>query len=226
MPPRKTFRLETHSKEHVEPFRTLKSLREIDLRGEGGFRGRYRLYRATWVAEARDMVRRRKLYCWLFDGPLVVGTFKAYEFDTGYIYDDDFCMVMDDESNSFMELADIATHFWPEIFDSIFCHGTLVYIDRLAVIPGHARNSEWAGIMRRIIEIEYPNRAVLALKAFPTDYEKLEHNEGLDIRQRALIRLYRRELSVRPFPGRAGREGWLYAITPRFKDDIPEPVEL
>ncbi|BCB17916.1 hypothetical protein OCUBac02_08100 [Bosea sp. ANAM02] len=199
----------------------MKLLREIDLSRQGGFKGRYRIYKARWVAEAPNMISLRKLYCWLFDKQNLVGSFKIYEFDADLMDDDQFCYLMDAESNSVMELAENLTFFWPEIFDSIFVHGKLVYADYLAVDPKHARHGEWAAIMRRIIEIEFPDRALLALKAFPIDYDTIDHTRGLEIRQRALMRLYRRAMGVRPFPGQAGEMGWMYAIGPRFIEDIP-----
>ncbi len=218
---RKTYRREKLSAEEHERFRDLKMLRDIDLTDQGGFKGRYRIYRARWVAEAPNMISLRKLYCWLFDRDKLVGSFKIYEFDADLMDDDQFCFLMDAESNSIMELAEYLTYFWPEIFDSIFIHGRLVYVDFLAVEQQHARYSKWAAILRRIIEIEYPNRAMLALKAFPIDYDTVDHSLGLEIRQRALMRLYRKQLRVQLFPDEAGRSGWMYAIGPKFTDEIP-----
>lgn len=220
---RKTYRREEIGPEEHERFRELKLLREIDLSGQGGFRGQYRTYKTRWVAEAPNMISLRKLYCWLFDGGKLIGSFKIYEFDADLMDDDQFCYLMDAESNSVMELAEYLAYFWPKIFDSVFIHGKLVYVDYLAVDPRHARRGEWAAIMRLILEIEYPDRALLALKAFPIDYDTIDHSKGLEIRQRALMRLYHRALGVRPLPGDAGKTGWMYAIGPEFTEDIPIP---
>ncbi|WP_324132341.1 hypothetical protein [Bosea sp. (in: a-proteobacteria)] len=233
MPPRKTYRRDRPSSDNLWNFRKIKSLREINLADSVGIVGRYRLFKSRWVAERQYGVKVQELYCWLFCGAELVGAFHIYEFDCIFADDDDFCIIMDAESHSIAELADLVVQRWPEVSDRIFDYGTLVYIDRLAVASAQARRSEWAAVMRRVIEKEYPRHALLTLKAFPVDYEDLVRSglsssirSGLRIRQLALMRLYSRALGVRTVPGKYGKMGWMFAHGPSFRRRPRRRIQL
>lgn len=209
-----------------DPFPShLKSLREIDLRASIGFLGRYRKYPRAWLAEVPDSIYKRHIYCWLFSGDEAVGTFELIDFDDGggWVEDDDFWQLMDSHSNSTMELAEAVTKAWPEIMSSLLPYGPIILIDRLWVKPGSARRSEWAAILRRLIEVEFKFYSVITLKAFPLEFEGAGKQRLFARRRRALMRLYSRELGMRPFPGTLGKMGWMYSVAPRVADVIEAP---
>lgn len=204
----------------------LKSIREIDLRSIGGFVGRYRKFPRAWLAEAPDTIYKRRVFCWLFHDDVLIGAFELIDFtlpDLAFVDDDEFYVLMDSVSDSAMVLADALVRTWPGVSTSIFLYGNVVLLDRAWVKPGLARRSEWAAVLRRLIEIEYRRYSVIALKAFPLEYENREDQTNFKRRRRALIRLYSRELGMRPFPGGLGEDGWLYAFAPRLEGFLRHP---
>jgi hypothetical protein len=221
-------RSDTPPSEMGEPFPShLKSIREIDLSADAGFIGRYRKYPRAWLAEAPDRIYQRRIYCWLFADSELVGTFQILDFDLPserYVSDEEFWELMDDYSNSTMELAEALSATWPDISDTILPYGPVVLIDRAWVKPKSARYSEWAGVLRRLIELEYRNHSVIALKAFPIEREPNDDENRFESRRQGLMRLYRRVLGMRSFPGDLGRDGWMYAIAPRLDGVIEEPI--
>lgn len=204
----------------------LKSLREIDLSASLGFIGRYRKYTRAWLADVPKSIYKRHIYCWLFSGDDAVGTFELIDFDDGggWVEDDDFWMLMDSHSDSTVELAEAVTTYWPEIMSSLLPYGPIILIDRLWVKTSFARRSEWASILRRLIEIEFKFYSVIALKAFPLEFKGAGKQLLFPSRRRALMRLYNRKLDMRPFPGRHGQLGWMYSIAPRLEGVVDEPA--
>jgi hypothetical protein len=206
----------------------LKSIREIDLRADGGFTGRYRKYPRAWLGEVPNTIYKRHIHCWLFaENEEVVGTFELIDFDDpcdGYVDDEDFWMLMDSHDNSTMELAEALTATWPDISASLFPYGAIILVDRAWVKPQYARRSEWAAVLRRLIEIEFRDYSVITLKAFPLEFTSKDDRSHFHSRLRALMRLYRRELGMRLFPGEAGKMGWMYSVAPRLVDllEVPE----
>lgn len=211
-----------------DPFPShIKSIREIDLRASVGFVGRYRKYPRAWLGEVKDSVYKRHIYCWLFaENDEVVGTFELIDFDdrgVGFVEDDQFWELMDSHSDSTMELAEALIATWPDISTSLLPYGAIILVDRAWVKPRYARHSEWAAILHRLIEIEFKHYSVITLKAFPLEFEATDERRHFAHRHRALMRLYRRVLDMRPFPGAPGKVGWMYSIAPRLADVIDDP---
>jgi hypothetical protein len=207
----------------------LKTIREIDQSAAGGFIGRYRRYRAKWMADSSETVRKQELYCWLFVGPRQVGAMGIYEFEANPFLDkEDFWFVMDAVSHTTMELAEILSSHWEDPIDDVASFGSVIMIHSLWVAPCDAKRGEWAGIVRELLATIYRRRSLLVLKAFPLD--GTEDNRDDEVRKRwafrhrALIRHYGRLLGVKPFPSSWGEEGWLYAIPEGMADLVSEPV--
>lgn len=206
-----------------------KTVRTIDQSAAGGFIGRYRLYRAKWMAESPDTVRKRELYCWLFANHRQVGAMGIYDFGVNPFLDEgDFWFVMDAVSHTTMELAEILTAHWEDPIDDVACFGSIIMIHSLWVAPSDAKHGEWAAIVRELLATIYRRRSLLVLKAFPLDGTEdsrdAEIRKRWAFRHRALVRHYGRLLGMKPFPSIWGQEGWLYAIPDRQKGFIAEPV--
>lgn len=206
----------------------LKTLGTIKSRVEGGFFGRYRKYPFRWLAEAEDAVHKRELYCWLFLGRRQVGAVEMYEFKPNpFIHDDDFCIIMDADSHTTMELAEILVTHWDDPVDTVACFGNIVMINALWVSPRAAKRGEWSAVVRDLLATVYRRRSLLVLKAFPMDDRDDDAEADAKrwrFRRRALMRHYCRLLGMKPFPGSWGEEGWLYAIPERLIDVLSPPV--
>lgn len=208
----------------------LKTLGTIKSRTKDGFTGRYRKYPFRWLAETEDAVHKREVYCWLFVGRRQVGAVEIYEFKPNpFIHDDDFCIIMDADSHTTMELAEILVTHWDDPVDTVACFGNIVLINALWVSPRAAKRGEWSAVVLELLATVYRRRSLLVLKAFPIDGREREDEdestvERWQFRQRALIRHYCRLLGMKPFPGSWGREGWLYAIPDRLVDFLDPPV--
>jgi hypothetical protein len=205
----------------------LKSIREIDLSSVGGFIGRYRKFPRAWIAETPDTVYVRRIYCWLFADEQHVGSFELIDFDQpdlAFVDDDEFCFLMDAISDSAMVLAELLVQHWPDVATTLFPFGRIILIDRAWVKPGVTGRSQWAAVLRRLIEIECRRYSLLVLKAFPLEHENKGKHPLIDFRRRALMRLYRREFGMKPFPGKAGDDGWMYAISERLKGHLKAAI--
>jgi hypothetical protein len=78
-----------------------------------------------------------------------------------------------------------------------------------------------------LLATEFRRRCILVLKAFPLEYEGKGYPSGFRLRQRAMIRHYRRLLGMAPFPGKPGREGWLYALSQlALRNGIKKPKRI
>lgn len=205
-----------------------KTLGTIKSRSDDGFSGRYRKGRFHWLAEEEDAVRKRNLYCWLFLGRRQVGAVEIFEFQPNpFIHDDDFCIIMDADSHTTMELAEILVSHWDDPVDTVACFGNIVMINALWVSPRDAKRGEWSAVVLDLLATVYRRRSLLVLKAFPMDDRQDEDEAAAErwrLRQRALIRHYCRLLGMKPFPGSWGREGWLYAIPDRLLDFLDPPM--
>lgn len=210
----------------------LKTLGTIKSTTKAGFTGRYRRYPSYWLAEVEEGVRKRDVYCWLFAGRREVGAVELYEFKPHpAIFDDDFCIIMDADSHTTAELAEVLVAYWEDPVDTVACFGNIVMINALWVSPRDAKRGEWAPVVRELLATVYKRRSLLVLKAFPIDNQEEEAEDEDEagarrhqLRQRALIRHYGRLLGVKPFPGSWGRDGWLYAIPDRLTGFLAPPA--
>ncbi len=192
------------------------STRTIDLQSSGGFVGRYTKARMYWLIQRGSGVRMREVYCWLFDSGEQAGALSIQEYAVEpFLSDGQFWEAMDGESSEANDLAELLIRHWEDVGYDLAPEGTFVLLDRLWVSPKHARSSQWVQIVQHLLEVEFHRRCILVLKAFPLEYEGRGHrNPNMRRRQRAMVRLYKRKLGVSAFPGKAGRDGWLYSIPP------------
>jgi hypothetical protein len=222
----KIFRRDQPDHRLNEPFPDRsKTVKTIDLTPQGGFLARYRKSRLWGLLDDDCLVAQRTLHCWMFVEGEQVGAFDMCEyFVDPTITDDYFLDAMDRESAEAVELADIICRNWPNFPDTLVYFGPVVLLHRLWVSPRFARRSEWVAIAQQVLERAFRRRSIIALKAFPLEYEgewRPGDDPAMGRLHRALIRHYRRLLGVVPFPGDDGEDGWLYAIPDRLKKYIP-----
>jgi hypothetical protein len=101
--------------------------------------------------------------------------------------------------------------------DEPFCDGDLASFDRLLIDANTSAEVESAWeLIHALLKRIRRGLAVMLLKAFPLEYEGKvteESRPAFARRQRALIRLYRRRLSVEPAPREAlAKEGWMLRL--------------
>jgi hypothetical protein len=116
---------------------------------------------------------------------------------------------------------------WSPFCNEVTAYGNLVDF-RMAWADPSSPPGLWAAAAEELIGREIPSYSLLAMKAFPLEYEGRSPEgsaarAGLLSRQRAMIRYYRRLFGVQKFPGRSGDEGWLYRINPAKTDVIERP---
>ena len=118
---------------------------------------------------------------------------------------------MDADSAGAMAVAEAVRSVWDVTMLS--CYGPLLEFRLAWMLRSAARESIWAKAAERLITAHSSFCfSALLLKAFPLEYEGRvsEAPVAFELRQRAMMRLYRRVLDVRPLPGWAGREGWMW----------------
>lgn len=204
------------------PFRkSHKRLKTVDFSDTSGFVGRYLRRKKEWLVIGRH-VSRQVVDCWLFADGKRVGFATLWEFKVKpFLDDDDFWWFMDSISNTTMELAQHLITAWPEVNSTLGLFGSIILIEGLWVHPDYAKRSEWAGVIRHVLETELAGGAIWTLKAFPLEDDlRAPLRPGWKRRRKALMRIYRRRLGVRPFPGEPGRNGWMYAVRNK---EIPKP---
>lgn len=208
-----------------------KSLKVIDFSATGGFIGFYERTRFWNMLDEEDgtEIWKRKTYCWLFKGDQEVGALSIVEYDAGVLFDDEFAEFLDRYSMEEASFSSLVCSAWPTVAEDVLPFGSIAHFTRLWVAPAFARSGEWADIANRILRRSERRRALLVLKAFPLEYES-HGNSDLDAaaerRQLALMRLYSRLLRVKPLPGAAGDEGWMYSIPSGQRHLIPKPITL
>jgi hypothetical protein len=190
----------------------LKLLRIIDHSNTGGFVAHCETRRWRWLNEEKDGVKNRDTYVWLFVGDDIVGFFEIQEFRVEWISNARFWNLMDSESKEAVDLAEILMRCWRDIWEDLAAEGPIVLLKQLWVAQQHARKSRWNDVIQELLATRFKRRCIVALKAFPLEYEAEGPQLGFRLRRRALVRHYRRLLGVEPFPGKPGRDGWLYAI--------------
>jgi hypothetical protein len=143
----------------------------------------------------------------------------------GFLTDLELWNNCDNYSQEASDVAEAVLSGWPA---SVAEAGVLVEFARLWVNPDHARHSEWAEPIRKLIRRRWGgNRttraSILLLKPYPLELEgncSLDpslHEAMLARRTRAMRHLYSRLLDVRPLQ----ESGWMYKT---FYGRAPAPT--
>lgn len=211
-----------------EPFPgKLKRFQIIDQSGSGGFVAYCDTRRWWWVNEVEDGVKSRSTCVWMFANDELVGFFDIREYCVSWISNGLLWSLMDSESKEAVDMAEILMRCWRNVWEDLASEGSIVLLSHLWIAQKHARGSRWNGILQPLLATRFKRRCITILKAFPLEYQAKGKQPGFRLRHRALIKLYRRVLDVEPFPGKPGRDGWLYAISESaLKAGIRKPKKL
>jgi hypothetical protein len=196
---------------------------ELELAGRT-LEVRYRRGRKyTLLGEQYSAVKSRDIFAWILQGTIRLGAVEFIEWHVDPLTDeDDFLYEMDADSAGAMAVAEAVQSVWDVAILS--CYGPLLEFRLAWMLRSAARDSIWAKAAERLITAQGASRfSVLLLKAFPLEYEGRVSDApvAFELRRRAMMRLYRRVVDVRPLPGWAGRDGWMWRP---MADDVVAPA--
>lgn len=189
---------------------------------------RYRRARKRPVMYGDDdpLVEMRDIFCWIEDRRgKRLGALHFIEWHADpFVDDDDFLAEMDSYSIDSYVFAEIVLAGWAIV--DVAQYGALIEFQVAWQAPD-APPGLWHRAAEYFIHRFYSRRraSVLLLKAFPLEYEGADTEKngleaGFASRSRAMQRLYSRCLSVSPFPGKPGKDGWMWRL---LNDGAPKP---
>jgi hypothetical protein len=175
-----------------------------------------------------DAVLRTELFCWMRLGRRRIGAMalNTYCFN-GCGSNGNILRVMDIDYGYEAELAHVLCSAWREVVFDVSHMAPVLYFHMAWISPKHADGKIFAVAANRLID-EVEDYSILVMKAFPLEYEGQAPTgspltKALDSRQRAMVRYYERVFGVRRFPGRYGKDGWLWRPNPHLANMIEEP---
>lgn len=189
----------------------------------------YRRSRFHWLGDEPDGIRKREIFGWLKIGRRRVAALQLFEFETTpWLSNTEFFEFMDIDEQIESHLAEILIDAWENVTEQITSFGNLVDFRMAWSDPSLCPPHLWAKAVNLLIQQELGDYSILTMKAFPLEYEgRMSKGSlaeyGLQKRQLAMVRHYRRLFGVIPFPGKVGNDGWLYKIAPRLRELIPPP---
>jgi hypothetical protein len=194
----------------------------------GGAVLRYRRTRRSpvdWNPRQKDLLER-EFFGWIHVENERVGAIHLLEYrGSPFLWNEEFLQIMDSMSFAQSELAKALIAAWEDVGDDLFSFGDVIefrcaWTDKRRCPPGL-----WASAAIRLINLECPDYSILALKAFPLEYE----GNGGDLvdaslrrRQEAMRRYYRSVLGVTSIPG---NDEWMYRIHPRLDGLVDAPQD-
>lgn len=187
----------------------------------------WRLTRWVQLDEAEEYeTRYRELHALLRKNGVLIGYLHFREVDLGSDDNDAFREAMDMGSSATYELGEVLASEWRDIAFEVSSYGSVVELSMLWMSPG--RQTEiWTRAVDTILGRRFfAGRSILVLKAFPLEYNGKVTQQNIRSKQRrtlAMTRLYNKCLDMAPLPGRPGKEGWMWAPSPRLKKVIRPP---
>jgi hypothetical protein len=186
-----------------------------------GLTTRSRRTRWHWLGDIRGGVQKRSLFSWLYMRKSQIGALEFAEYRPVPLIDNaTFFQAMDSDAAFESEMGHVLCSCWDDLATSITDWGTIVEFHMLWMVPT-SPTAVWVSATQKILAEHFPKHALLVLKAFPLEYEgsgsSRQGNRWLEIRQKALKRLYAHRLGVVPFPSRFGEEGWMYRMAVESK---------
>jgi hypothetical protein len=189
----------------------------------------YRKSRWHRMNMGEGYVRQRDLFCWIMFEKRRVGALHFVEFEPDVLIGNgDFFDTMDADYHADAHLAEVLCDAWHDVVDDVLAYGSVVEFRLAWMSPKYAISGLWAMAAEALLKVEFDERSILVMKAFPLEYEgrapdgSPAHN-GLMRRQAAMIRYYERLFGVDRFPGMSGAGGWLWRANPRIADFVPAP---
>ena len=197
-----------------------------EARLPSGLTFRYRLgrwHRIGW----RAPIKRRRLAGHLKANGRRVGAVQLTQYEPQLMTNCEFVSFMDEESQHDYDLAIMLCRHWEDLSD-VTAYGDIVEIDLVWMKRRFARRGEWADAVHLLLAEIETDYALIILKAFPLEHEVRRRGRAVTRlmrrRQAAMLRHYGWLLGVRPFPGRYGKEGWMWCFNP-LKAAFLDPPE-
>lgn len=182
--------------------------------------------RWAWLDDGKCVVKRKQVTAKLYHEGKHIGSFRLNEYDVSCEAEaSQVFEFFDYRSAALSELGGVLCGHWPELFE-VTDYGTIAELERAWMAPAAASGRHFSAATQALVSLSR-RKALLLLKAFPLEYEgRVDcQNTGAHARrQRALMRMYSAILGVQPVPGRAGERGWMFRVTPRLADYVPDPL--
>lgn len=179
---------------------------------------RYRKSGYRKFEDGQGIVRKRITFCWLETGGERIGAMEFAEFQLEPMIDnDEFFREMDIDEHTDMALAEALCAQWEDVEFSVGRHGPITHFRALWMKPSVRRPGVWIPAVETMLRAHLSRHSVLVLKAMPLEIESRRSidkppmsHDHLTERRAALIRYYRRVLSVAPFSNVDFDEAWLW----------------
>lgn len=191
----------------------------------------YRLTGWRSIAGTTDVATQRMLFSWLRQGGETVGALRfdqvRFEF---WAENQDVFVTLDAESHELMKLATVLCEGWDDVATDLGDYGPVVEFQGVWMKHAYAHGALWLPAAEHFLRTTLRGHSLLVLDAFPLEFESSVHESraterAFRRRRRAMMRHYAELLGVRPFPGEAGAEGWMWKIRPDLEDVIEPPSE-
>lgn len=163
-----------------------------------------------------------------------VGAIDATRYETDTLIDtSDFVQIMDMDSAVEAAFGVILGDAWEHIGLGVTDFGTIIHLNWAWTDPRVNIGVPIGELFRKLLQPWLPTHAIMALKAFPLEYEGYSGDDGdegaeFDIafrrRRRALVRLFQR-YGFELFPGKSGGDGWMFRVADRLRGKVEEPSE-
>lgn len=181
------------------------------------------------ITEETPTVKGRYGFVWITHCSAKIGAaeINTYEPDP-WAANSDFMDTMDAESGIAYDLSHVLCECWPDASLYVAGYGPIITVSNFWVEPGHPIFDIIGGAAEPLFEAIDNHYSIIALKAYPIEYEgKLPDGSLLfpafEHRRKAMMRFYANSFGVRPLPGEHGAEGWMWRPSPRVADVIRDP---
>lgn len=183
---------------------------------------RYRLSRWRHLAE-EERIRKRELFAWIQLGRRRIGAIELHEFEISGCFDnDDVLYIMDCEEEYESRLAQVLCSALDDLPWDVMPYGSILDFRHAWTAPDPICRGLFAKAAITVIDTILPDHALMIMKAYPLEYEGQVPDgapvqAGLEARQRAMARHYRKLFNVQQLPDPHGKEGWLWHLHPKLE---------
>lgn len=180
----------------------------------------YRIGRAHSVACSKRAVIRREMLGWVVTGGRCIGAIAATTYDVRCNGNQAMIDVMDLECGEEYELAYTLASAWEDVGFDVCRYGPILYFNSAWLDRKHRGGDLLRRCVDAVVGEVFPEFAIAVVKA-PLSDDK----EG-PRKLQAAMRYYGR-LGARQFPGRVGREGWMWAPQPKLhwlREPMTNPI--
>ncbi len=188
-----------------------------------------RFRRSRWSEMGSTDTRSRKLFAWVSREGVQVAALEFHEFEVQpWVDNQELLLSFDDEASLAGQLAELMVEGWEWPATDVMGYGNVVELRYVWTAYSAAAAGMWATVANMLVDDQFPEYALMALKAFPLEYEGSaaegsRAHVGLRRRQLAMLRHYHKLLGVKPFPSRQQASFWMFKINPRSRALIDEP---